>query len=54
MGTGYLSGKLKGYGIFEKRFCEIEVLIFLKNKISLLVNKEGAWNSEKKKFFVDI
>ena len=26
--TGYLGGKLKGYGIFLKRFWDIEVIIF--------------------------
>ena len=48
--TGYLGRKLKGYGIFKKDSwtSKIEDLIFWKNKISLLVNIEGA-NSEKKK-----
>ena len=47
--TGYLGGKLKGYGTFKKRFLDIENRRshFWKKKIGLLVNIEGA-NSEKK------
>ena len=33
--TGYLGGKLKGYGIFLKRFWDIEVIIFQKNQIRI-------------------
>ena len=45
---GYLGGKLKGFGTFKKDsgISKIEVLMFQKNEISLLVNIED----EKKNF----